>query len=269
MMRRGIIASSGAGPTCLFALEGVNSPAFRPLTVDSRRQEVGAVYPMVDPQYPVWFAATPDAYLYSTAEDGWDGWRIVQMVINRVDSGVVRFGIRNIDYTSSIDVVYDGASGDWAGLVDGVEQNSSASSWTSIVTFKVHGATGDAVAMVGDEVVASQGGMFNGVPFGGLISWDGENSISGDEFAGAIYSSASAINPETLDSGSSDWCGNEIPIAKPENVADDVSIVGSLDYLEIEDVVQVDTTLPENTTPNVGITGALEYLEIETVEEPA
>lgn len=267
MMRRGIIASSGNKVACLFPMEGLTGPEFQPLVVDNKRQEVGVVYPAEAPAFPLWMAATPDTLWYSTSDSKWVGWRVLQMAINKIDSGSARLALTDSTFGSSIDLIFDAASNSWTGLVNGVEQETTTGMWSEVVTFRVNGTTGDVVAMVGDTVMAEQLGMFNAVEFGGLISWNGANSISGDEFAAAIYSSASAINPETLDSGNSDWCGNEIPIAKLENVADDVSIVGSLDYLEIEDVVQVDTTLPENTTPNVGITGALEYLEIETVEE--
>ena len=91
MMRRGVIASGGGEVACLFTVEGLNAPTSRPLFVDSLRQEVGAVYPVVAPEYPVWFAATPEELHYSTSEHGWDGWRVVQFSIAQVDSGSVRF----------------------------------------------------------------------------------------------------------------------------------------------------------------------------------
>jgi hypothetical protein len=234
MLRRGIIASSGNRVACLFPLEGLTGPSFRPLVVDNLRQEVGAVYPMVDPDFPVWFAATPDNAWYSTAEQGWDGWRVLQMAINRIDSGIARLALTDSTFESSIDIIFDAASGSWTGLVDGVEQESTTGLWSEIVTFRVNGSTGDAVAMVGDTVLAEQPGMFNAVEFGGLISWNGENSISGDEFAAAVYSSKYGALLDNLKEGDADWCGNVLSIFALEESADNQAIgtVSNIPFLQ-------------------------------------
>lgn len=233
MMRRGIIASSGNRVACLFPMQGLNGPAFRPMVVDNLRQEVGVVYPMVDPEFPLWFAATPDNAWYSTSEPGWDGWRVLQMAINRIDSGIARLALTDSTFESSIDIIFDAASGSWIGLVDGVEQESTTGLWSEIVTFRVNGSTGDVVAMVGDTVMAEQLGMFNAVEFGGLISWNGENSISGDEFAAAVYSSKYGALLNNLEEGDADWCGHVLNIFTLQDIAPgEFSALASVTYME-------------------------------------
>lgn len=219
MMRRGVIASGGGEVACLFTVEGLNAPTSRPLFVESLRQEVGAVYPVVAPEYPVWFAATPEELHYSTNEHGWDGWRVVQFSIAQVDSGSVRFGLSSADYGSSIDAIYDSASDSWVGMVNGTGHSSSTYDWSEVVTFRVHGGTGDAIVMVGDDVLAEMSGMFSGTPFGAVISWSGENSVAGDAFVGTIHSSKHAILLDNLAAGDADWCGNLLEIIHEEDVA--------------------------------------------------